>query len=49
VLRGAIPGRRTGAERTVYTPAGLPWQALALAWSACQEARRTGRGREFLA
>ena len=47
VLRGTVPGRRTDAERTVYTPVGLPWQDLALAWTAYQEGRRTGRGREY--
>ena len=47
VLRGTIPGRRTDAERTVYTPAGLPAQDLALAWTAYQQARRAGRGHEY--
>ena len=47
VLRETVPGRRTDAERTIYTPVGLPGQDLALAWTAYQEARRTGRGREY--
>jgi ornithine cyclodeaminase/alanine dehydrogenase-like protein (mu-crystallin family) len=47
VLQGTIPGRRTDAERTVYTPVGLPAQDLALAWAAYQQARRAGRGHEY--
>ena len=47
VLRKTIPGRRSEAERTVYTPVGLPAQDLALAWSAYQQAQRAGRGQEF--
>ncbi|HEX4258025.1 MAG TPA: ornithine cyclodeaminase family protein [Streptosporangiaceae bacterium] len=47
VLRGTIPGRRTDAERTVYTPVGLPAQDLALAWAVYQQARRAGRGHEY--
>lgn len=47
VLRGTVPGRRTDAERTIYTPVGLPGQDLALAWAAYQQARRAGRGLEY--
>ena len=47
VLRGTVPGRRTEAERTIYTPVGLPGQDLALAWAAYQQARRAGRGLEY--
>ncbi len=47
VLQGTVPGRRTDAERTVYTPVGLPAQDLALAWAAYQQARRAGRGQEY--
>ncbi len=47
VLRGTIPGRRADAERTVYTPVGLPGQDLAVAWIAYQQARRAGRGHEL--
>ena len=46
VLRGTVPGRLTDAEVTVYTPVGLPWQDLALAWAAYHQARAAGRGRE---
>jgi len=46
VLRGMVPGRLTDAEVTVYTPVGLPWQDLALAWAAYHQARAAGRGRE---
>lgn len=47
VLRGAVPGRRDDDERTVYSPVGLPWQDLALAWTAYRRALATGIGREF--
>jgi alanine dehydrogenase len=47
VLRGTLPARRDDAERTVYTPVGLPWQDLALAWLAYRRALDTGSGREF--
>lgn len=47
VLQGIIPGRRTDADITIYTPVGLPWQDLALAWAAYCQARDTGLGREF--
>jgi alanine dehydrogenase len=47
VLQGTIPGRRTDADLTIYTPVGLPWQDLALAWAAYCHARATGLGREF--
>jgi ornithine cyclodeaminase/alanine dehydrogenase-like protein (mu-crystallin family) len=47
VLRGTVPGRPAGAERTVYTPVGLPAQDLAVAWTAYQQARRTGHGRDY--
>ena len=43
----ADAGRRTEAERTIYTPVGLPGQDLALAWAAYQQARRAGRGLEY--
>lgn len=47
VLRGAVPGRTSDTEVTVYTPVGLPWQDLALAWAAYRQARAAGAGREF--
>lgn len=47
VLRGAVPARISDTEVTVYTPVGLPWQDLALAWAAYRQARAEGAGREF--
>jgi ornithine cyclodeaminase len=47
VLRGAVPGRTSDEEVTVYTPVGLPWQDLALAWAAYRQAQAAGAGREF--
>ena len=47
VLRGTLPGRTTDTETTIYTPVGLPWQDLALAWTAYRLARESGRGRHF--
>jgi ornithine cyclodeaminase len=45
ILRGTRPGRTSAGQRTVYAPVGLPWQDLALAWSAFREAGRRGIGR----
>lgn len=47
ILRGTIPGRTTDTETTIYTPVGLPWQDLALAWTAYRLARESGTGRHF--
>jgi ornithine cyclodeaminase len=47
VLHGTAPGRLADRDVTIYTPVGLPWQDLALAWAAYQQARAAGRGREF--
>jgi alanine dehydrogenase len=47
VLQGTVPGRRTDSDITIYTPVGLPWQDLALAWAAYCQAQDTGIGREF--
>ena len=44
VVTGEHPGRRQRAERTVYAPVGLPWQDLALAWSAYRRAAERGIG-----
>jgi ornithine cyclodeaminase len=46
VLRGTVPGRTADADVTIYTPVGLPWQDLALAWAAYQQARAANRGHE---
>lgn len=40
VLHGDHPGRTSTTARTVYAPVGLPWQDLALAWIAYQQAER---------
>ncbi|SEE80667.1 ornithine cyclodeaminase [Streptomyces sp. 3213] len=45
VLRGDHPGRTDVGARSVYVPAGLPWQDLALAWPAYRRAERDGVGR----
>lgn len=45
VVRGEHPGRTGAGDRTVYAPVGLPWQDLALAWTAYQLAEREGIGR----
>ncbi len=34
-----VPGRVRRAEVTVYAPVGLPWQDLALSWTAYRAAR----------
>ncbi|WP_067457587.1 ornithine cyclodeaminase family protein [Actinomadura macra] len=47
LLRGQVPGRVKGDEVTVYAPVGLPWQDLALSWTAYSAARAAGVGREF--
>ncbi|HEU5024148.1 MAG TPA: ornithine cyclodeaminase family protein [Spirillospora sp.] len=51
LLLGEVPGRVKDGEVTVYAPVGLPWQDLALSWTAYQAARAAGTGREtdFLA
>jgi ornithine cyclodeaminase len=47
VLRGDAPGRTGDAEITVYAPVGLPWQDLALSWTAYRRARELGVGTRF--
>ncbi|WP_067807945.1 ornithine cyclodeaminase family protein [Actinomadura formosensis] len=47
LLRGRMPGRVKGDEVTVYAPVGLPWQDLALGWTAYEAARATGTGTKF--
>lgn len=44
VLRGAHPGRTAGTATSVYAPVGLPWQDLAVAWTAYLRAERLGLG-----
>lgn len=39
------PGRTTDTDRTVYAPVGMPWQDLALAWTAYGRAELGGIGR----
>ncbi|MCX4733544.1 ornithine cyclodeaminase family protein [Streptomyces sp. NBC_01363] len=38
LLGGAHPGRTSGTARSVYAPVGLPWQDLAVAWTAYRRA-----------
>jgi len=45
VARSEHPGRTTDTDRTVYAPVGMPWQDLALAWTAYGRAEREGIGR----
>ncbi|MFA1551817.1 ornithine cyclodeaminase family protein [Actinomadura chokoriensis] len=45
LLRGEDPG--PDGEITVYAPVGLPWQDLALSWTAYRAARAAGAGVEF--
>ncbi|WP_030315127.1 ornithine cyclodeaminase family protein [Streptomyces sp. NRRL B-3229] len=45
VVRGEHPGRTTDTDLTVYAPVGMPWQDLALAWTAYERAAREGVGR----
>ena len=47
VLSGTIPGRASPREVTVYTPVGLPWQDLVLAWTAYHQAQAASIGTEF--
>ncbi|MFF1488768.1 ornithine cyclodeaminase family protein [Streptomyces sp. NPDC058319] len=45
VLDGTRPGRPDASARTVYAPVGLPWQDLAVAWTAYRRAGQLGVGR----
>ncbi|MEV0143885.1 MULTISPECIES: ornithine cyclodeaminase family protein [unclassified Nonomuraea] len=47
ILNGLHPGRTDAGQRSVYAPVGLPWQDLALAWSAYRWAERHGVGTEI--
>ncbi|WP_327366085.1 ornithine cyclodeaminase family protein [Streptomyces sp. NBC_01217] len=44
LLGGEHPGRTSGTTRSVYAPVGLPWQDLAVAWAAYQQAERLSVG-----
>lgn len=44
VVRREHPGRTSDTDRTVYAPVGMPWQDLALAWTAYGRAEREGIG-----
>ncbi|MEV6534938.1 NAD(P)-binding domain-containing protein [Streptomyces sp. NPDC051639] len=44
ILNGDHPGRTSATTRTVYAPVGLPWQDLALAWIAYQQAEQRDIG-----
>ena len=45
VVRCEHPVRTADRDRTVYAPVGMPWQDLALAWTAYERAAREGIGR----
>lgn len=47
VLCGQVPGRVKDGEITVYAPVGLPWQDLAVAWTAYRAAEQAGVGAEY--
>ncbi|MFD9001464.1 ornithine cyclodeaminase family protein [Streptomyces sp. NPDC059582] len=47
VLRGDHPGRTSATARSVYAPVGLPWQDLALAWIAYQQAEQQDIGQKI--
>lgn len=47
LLRGQVVGRVQAKEVTVYAPVGLPWQDLAVAWTAYRAAVDGGAGRRF--
>ena len=43
----AVGGHVAARALTLYTPVGLPWQDLALAWAAYCHALAEGLGTEF--
>ncbi|MFE3031269.1 ornithine cyclodeaminase family protein [Streptomyces canus] len=45
IVRREHPGRTADTDRTVYAPVGMPWQDLAVAWTAYERAERDGIGR----
>jgi alanine dehydrogenase len=47
VLHGTIAGRQADDDITIYTPVGLPWQDLILAWTAYHHATAASMGQEF--
>jgi ornithine cyclodeaminase len=47
VLDGSLAAQTGADEISVYSPVGLPWQDLCLAWLAYQRARATGVGQSF--
>jgi ornithine cyclodeaminase len=47
LLRGQVPGRVRAKEITVYAPVGLPWQDLAVSWTAYRAALEAGVGGDF--
>jgi len=44
VIRGEAIARSHHRELTVYAPVGMPWQDLALSWSAFRRADAAGTG-----
>jgi ornithine cyclodeaminase len=47
VLRGELPAVGPADRPSVYSPVGLPWQDLVLAWTVFQHARATGGGTDI--
>ncbi|WP_433337036.1 ornithine cyclodeaminase family protein [Spirillospora sp. CA-294931] len=47
LLNGEVPGRVREGELTVYAPVGLPWQDLAVGWTAYRAALEAGAGTSF--
>ena len=47
VLQGRVAPRTDTHEVTIYSPVGLPWQDLAVAWLAYERALRAGHTRVF--
>ncbi|MGC0336324.1 ornithine cyclodeaminase family protein [Streptomyces sp. SLBN-8D4] len=47
IVRCEHSGRTAESDRTVYAPVGMPWQDLAVAWTAYERAERDGIGRRI--
>ncbi|MET9660124.1 ornithine cyclodeaminase family protein, partial [Streptomyces sp. NPDC006510] len=47
LLGGAHPGRTSRTARSVYAPVGLPWQDLAVAWTAYRRAELRSVGTQI--
>ncbi|WP_020122191.1 ornithine cyclodeaminase family protein [Streptomyces canus] len=47
IVRCEHSGRTADTDRTVYAPVGMPWQDLAVAWTAYERAERDRIGRRI--